>query len=196
MEEEAKLKPVFVVLTYLLLLLVSLLQAAPQASAAYRQEGQAGDSRLQLTAASFPRPGQRFTLTITSPTLGGQLHLVGAALFPVTPAPGAAAGQGRQMPFALWREAPGVYDLTVRPLVMGRWILLLAVQGASGTSNGIVPLQVENPPQPPAWFLWSMGLLTLALLVYASLCTQPARWEAATTCQRQKVEYDEKPIAT
>lgn len=166
--EEPELQPVFVVLSYLALLLVSLLQAAPQASAAYRQVGQVGDSRLQLTAASVPRSGQRFTLTITSPTLGGQLHLLGAALFPAASAPGAASGQGRQMPLALWREAPGVYDLNVRPLVPGRWSLLLAVQGASGTSNGTIPLQVENPPQPPAWLLWRMGLLTLTLLVYAT----------------------------
>jgi hypothetical protein len=173
--EEPKLQPVFVVLSYLVLLLVSLLQAAPQASAAYRQEGQVGDSRLQLTADIAPRSGQRFALTITSPTLGGQLHLVGAALFPAAAPGAAAAGQGRPVPLALWRQAPGVYDLNVRPLVPGRWSLLLAVQGATGTSNGTIALQVENPPQPPAWLLWRMGLLTLALLVYASLCTQPAQ---------------------
>lgn len=77
---EGQLRHIFVVLSYLCLLLLSLRQAAPGAGGAYAQQGQVGHTMLQLTAGSAPHAGQRFTLTITSPTSGGKLQLLGAVL--------------------------------------------------------------------------------------------------------------------
>ena len=56
--------------------------------------------------------------------------------------------------------------MLVRHLLPGWWLLLLVVQGNRGTASGIIPLRVEEPAPPP-WLVWRVGLLMIALLVYA-----------------------------
>ena len=158
------LQRLLVVCGYLLVLLLSLVQAAAaEAPVRYTHQGQVGVYRLQLTAASVPLAGQRFALTLTSLSPGDQLQLSTAMITPASPAAG--ANSMPPMPLAPRRVSRGVYMMLVRRLLPGRWFLLLVVQGNRGTARGVIPLRVEEPAPPP-WLVWRIGLLTLALLVY------------------------------
>jgi len=165
---DPQLRHVFVVLAYLCLLMLSLRQAAPRASAAFAQQGQVGDTLLRLTAGSAPRARQRFTLTITSPSSGGKLQLLGVVLILAPVSQREAASGAPRVPLAPRREAPGIYEMPVMPLQAGLWSLHLVVQEERGALGGLIPLRVEELPPLPTWFVWRMGLLTLALLVYAT----------------------------
>jgi hypothetical protein len=66
-----------------------------------------------------------------------------------------------------------------RHLLPGWWLMLLVVQGNRGTARGVMPLRVEEPA-PPAWLVWRMGLLTLALLV--SVVWEHNRHETLNGC--------------
>ena len=82
-----------VVCGYLLVLLLSLVQAAAaEAPVRYTHQGQVGVYRLQLTAASVPLARQRFALTLTSCAPEDQLQLSTAMITPASP----AAGWGKQ----------------------------------------------------------------------------------------------------
>jgi hypothetical protein len=113
---ETPLQHVLIVLSYLLVLLFSLLQAAPAVPSMHR--GWVGTAQRQTSAESTAGTEQRFALTITAPTQGGKLHHATSVLLPAPPGVGVAQ---------------------------------------------------QNPPPPPAWLVWRMVLLTLALLVYAVL---------------------------
>jgi len=158
------LQRLLVVCGYLLVLLLSLVQAAAtEAPVRSTYQGQVGVYRLQLTAASVPLAGQRYALTLTSRAPGDQLQLSTAMLAPASPTTG--ANSMSPMPLAPRRVSSGVYLMLVRRLLPGWWFLLVVVQGSRGTARGVIPLRIEEPAPPP-WLAWSIGLLTLALLVY------------------------------
>src|SRR5450759_3376385 len=160
------LQRLLVVCGYLLVLLLSLVQAAAvEAPVRSTHQGQVGVYRLQLTEALVPLAGQRVALTLTSRAPGDQLQLSSAMLAPAFPAAGAGANSLPPMPLAPRRVSSGVYMMLVRRLLPGWWFLQVVVQGNRGTARGVIPLRVEAPAPPP-WLVWSMGLLTLALLVY------------------------------
>lgn len=164
---DSMLQRLLVVCGYLLVLLLSLVEAAAtEAPVRYTHLGQVGVYRVQLTEALVPLAGQRFELTLTSRSPGDQLRLSRAMLTPAFPVAGAGANNMPPMPLAPRRVSSGVYLMLVRCLLPGRWFLLLVVQGNRGTARGVIPLRVEEPTPPP-WLVWRMGLLTLALLVYA-----------------------------
>ena len=159
---------VLVVCCYPLVVLLSLVQAAPsEAPVRYTYQGQVGVYRLQLTEASIPLAGQRFELTLTARVPGDQLQLSSAMLAPALPATGAGANNMPPMTLAPRRASSGVYLMLVRRLLPGWWFLRLVVQGNRGTARGVIPLRVEEPAPPP-WLVWRMGLLTLALLAYVA----------------------------
>lgn len=163
-----------------LVVLLSLVQAAAaEAPVRYTHQGQVGVYRLQLTAASVPLAGQRVALTLTSRSPGDQLQLSTAMLAPAFPAAGARANSMPPMPLAPRRASRGVYMMLVRRLLPGWWFLLLVVQGNRGTARGVIPLRVEEPAPPP-WLVWSMGLLSLALLV--SVVWEHNRHETLNGC--------------
>jgi hypothetical protein len=159
-----KLQHVLVVLSYPLLLLCSLVQAAPGTPPSYAQEGRVGMFHLQITGAGAPRAKRRFELTITSLAHVARLQLAGAMLVPSS---GAASPGQEQVALVPRREYPGVYRMTAPPLLAGRWFLVLTVREGKDTRSGTPPLPVADPPPVPAWLAWSIALLTLALLVYA-----------------------------
>jgi hypothetical protein len=160
------LQRLLVVCGYLLVLLLSLVQAAAtEAPVRSTHQGQVGVYRVQLTEALVPLAGQRVELTLTSRAPGDQLQLLTAMLAPAFPATGSGAHSMPPMPLAPRRVSSGVYLLLVRRLLPGWWFLLVVVQGNRGTASGVIPLRVEEPAPPP-WLTWRMGLLTLALLVY------------------------------
>ena len=142
--------------------------AAAEAPVRSTYQGQVGVYRLQLTTPSVPLAGQRYALTLTSRAPGDQLQISTAMLTPAFPAAGAGAGANSlpPMPLAPQRVSSGVYLMLVRRLLPGWWFLLVVVQGNRETARGVIPLRVEEPAPPP-WLVWRMGLLTLALLVYA-----------------------------
>lgn len=142
---DPKLHHVLVVLSYLLLLLLSVVQAALGAPVPSTQQGQLGAYHLQLAAASASRAERRFELTVTALSHGEQVQLSGAMLVPASTAHGAAAKSLRPVPLVARREAPGVYEMNVRPLLPSWWSLMLVVQGEMGTVSGTIPLQVEGP---------------------------------------------------
>jgi hypothetical protein len=158
---------VLVVCGYLLVVLLSLMQAAAtDAPVSSTHQGQVGVYRLQLTEVLVPLAGQHVALTLTSCAPGDQLQLSSAMLAPVFPTAGVGANNMPLMPLAPRRTSSGVYLMLVRRHVPGWWFMRLVVQGNRGTASGVIPLRVEEPaPQP--WLVWRLGLLTLALLVYA-----------------------------
>jgi hypothetical protein len=160
------LQRLLVVCGYLLVVLLSLVQAATEAPVRSTHQEQVGVYRVQLTEALVPLAGQRVELTLTSRAPGDQLQLLTAMLAPAFPATGAGANNLPQMPLAPRRVSSGVYMILVRRLLPGWWFLRLVVQGNRGTASGIIPFRVEAPAPPP-WLVWRMGLLTFALLVYA-----------------------------
>jgi hypothetical protein len=114
------LQRLLVVCGYLLVLLLSLVQAAAaEAPVRYSHQGQVGVYRLQLTAASVPLAGQRFALTLTSRSPGDQLQLSTVMLAPAFPAAGAGANSLPPMPVAPRRVSRGVYMMLVRRLLPG-----------------------------------------------------------------------------
>jgi hypothetical protein len=162
------LRRLLVVCGYLLVLLLSLVQAAAtEAPVRSTHQGQVGVYRVQLTEALVPLAGQRVELTLTSRAPGDQLQLLTAMLAPAFPATGAGANNLPPMPLAPRRVSSGVYMMLVRRLLPGWWFLQVVVQGNRGTARGVIPLRVEEPVHPP-WLVWRMGLLTLALLVYVA----------------------------
>lgn len=169
MVAEPKLLHVLVVCSYPLLLLLSLVQATP-AAVPFTQQGQivVKRYRLQLTAPSIPRAGQRFALTVSSPSMTEPLRLVQARLARATSAQALPGQDVSQVPVAIRDASPGVYEVLVRPLLPGWWSVILTVQGPRGAGSFTIPLRVEEPPPPPTWLLWRMGLLTFALVTYAA----------------------------
>jgi hypothetical protein len=165
------LQRVLVVCGYLLVVLLSLVQAAAvEAPVRSTYQGQVGAYRLQLTEVLVPLAGQRVELTLTSHAPGDQVQLSSAMPAPVLHATGAGAHSMPTMPLAPQRASRSVYMMRVRHLLPGWWFMLLVVQGNRGTARGVIPLRVEEPAPPP-WLVWRMGLLTLALLVYV-VCEQ------------------------
>jgi hypothetical protein len=163
---DSMLQRVLVVCGYLLVLLLSLVQAAAsEAPVRPTYQGQVGVYRLQLTAVSAPLAGQSVALTLILRVPGDQLQLSSAMLAPALPATGAVANSKPPMPLSPRRVSSGVYMMLVRHLLPGWWFMRLVMQGNRGTASGIIPLRVEEPA-PPAWLVWRMELLTLALLVY------------------------------
>jgi hypothetical protein len=163
---DSMLQRLLVVCGYLLVVLLSLVQAAAVgAPVRSTHQGQVGVYRVQLTAASVPLAGQRFELTLTACVPGDQVQLSSVMLAPALPATGAVANSMPPMPLSPRRVSSGVYLMLVRRLLPGWWFMRLVVQGNRGTARGVIPLRVEEPAPPP-WLVWRMGLLTLALLVY------------------------------
>jgi hypothetical protein len=161
--EEPKLLHLLVILGYQLLLLLSLIQAAGR-QAPYRQTGMIGAYRLQISAASAPLAWQRLALTVSAQGAGSGIQM---AL--VMPAPTTSAAQhATEIPLAITRAPHGICELGIRPLPPGLWFLRLVVQGGQGAASGVLPFRVAAPPAPPPWLVWRMGLLTLALLIYAT----------------------------
>jgi hypothetical protein len=161
------LQRLLVVCGYPLVVLLSLVQAAAaEVPVRSTHQGQVGVYRLQLTEALVPLAGQRFELTLTSRVPGDQVQLSSAMLAPALPATGAGANSLPPMPLSPRRVSSGVYLMLVRRHLPGWWFLRLVVQGNRGTARGAISLRVESPTPPP-WLVWRVGLLTLALLVYA-----------------------------
>jgi len=161
------LQRLLVVCGYLLVLLLSLVQAAAaETPVRSTHQGQVGVYRVQLTAALVPLAGQRVALTLTSCAPGDQVQLSSVMLAPALPAVGAGANSMPPMTLSPRRVSSGVYILLVRRLLPGWWFMRLVVQGNRGTARGVFPFRVEEPAPPP-WLVWRVGLLTLALLVYA-----------------------------
>jgi hypothetical protein len=166
MTVDPMLRRVLVIFCYLLLLLISFMEAAAVDSPIpYTQQGQVGVYHLQLTAASVPRAGRRFELTLTSRSPRDLLQISTAMLASTFPTAGSEAISMPSMPLAPRRASKGVYTMLVRYLPPGWWFLLLVVQGNRGTARGVISLRVEEP-SPPPWLVWRIGLLTLALLIY------------------------------
>jgi hypothetical protein len=161
------LQRLLVVCGYLLVLLLSLVQAAAaETPIRSTHQGQVGVYHMQLTEALVPLAGQRVALTLTSRAPGDQVLLSTVMLAPASPVTGAVANSIPPMPLAPRRASSGVYLMLVRRLLPGWWFMRLVVQGNRGTARGVIPFRVEEPAPPP-WLVWRMGLLTLALLVYA-----------------------------
>jgi hypothetical protein len=164
---DSMLQRLLVVCCYPLVLLLSLVQAAVvEAQVRSTHQGQVGVYHLQLTEALVPLAGQRVALPLILRAPGDQVQLSSAMLAPALPATGAGANSMPTMPLSPRRVSNGVYLMLVRRLLPGWWFMRLVVQGNRGTARGVILLRVEEPAPPP-WLVWRVGLLTLALLVYA-----------------------------
>ncbi len=160
------LQRVLVVCGYLLVVLLSLVQAAAaEAPDRSTHQGQVGVYHVQLTEALVPLAGQRVELTLTSHAPGDQVQLSSAVLAPTLLAAGTVANSIPPIPLSPRRVSSGVYLILVRGPLPGWCFLRLVVQGNRGTARGVIPFRVEEPAPPP-WLVWRLGLLTLALLVY------------------------------
>jgi hypothetical protein len=163
---DSMLPRLLVVCCYLLVVLLSLVQAAAaETPVRSTHQVRVGVYRVQLTEALVPLVRQRVALTLTACAPGDQLQLSSAMLAPTLPAAGAVANSIPPMTLSPRRVSSGVYLMLVRRLLPGWWFMRLVVQGNTGTARGVIPLRVEEPAPPP-WLVWRMGLLTLALLVY------------------------------
>jgi hypothetical protein len=168
MSVDPMLRRLLVIFCYPLLLLLTMMEAAAAESPlSYIQQGQVGVYHLQLTAASIPRAGRRFELTLTSRSPRDLLQISTVMLASTFPVAGSEAISMPSMPLAPQHASKGVYTMLVRYLPPGWWYLILVVQGNRGIARGVIPFRVEEP-SPPTWLVWRIGLLTLAFLVYGA----------------------------
>ncbi len=128
----------------LLMFYLMMTLTAGGASPLATQRAKIGPYQLLLSYYSLPRAGQALSMTIESSTPGVTVQFSQAAL---NPAPGTDAK---------------TVSVTLTPNSDSEGV---QVTGVSGSVVGVIPINVDGPPEIPTWLGWLIGLTPLPLLL-------------------------------